>query len=376
MKFLQIAIILFSTNCFAQLKIDIDVHTRVKQNVKEVASVLEVYKNYLNNRPDSVQADNPYWCTSDKNKYQDFDFTRGFIYDPIPIDYLRIDYLSKLYRFVILSIEKEEDSYAIRTAIIAKDVTQPYMKEQNPWAIIRIYAIKENNNWKLKNAFDFKIKGWKTISESNITYHFPSDIHLKKNEMLKSKLFCDSVSALLQIKTWQPFDYYITSSGDKESELLGFDFAFSAYTTGMAFKPNILIGGTGSAFYPHEFTHHVTEEKKIKHKLIKEGLATWLGGSNGETFEQNLHTLSNAIRNNDTLTVDKVIDLTWGWTVNAFYTTGGLFCKLVYEKNGITGLNRLFSIPANDNVKLKEELMKLLNTKNLNEVWRKELLKY
>jgi hypothetical protein len=372
MKCLQAFIIFLSaTNCISQIKVDIDVHSRVNKNSEEVMAVLDVYENYLNSRPDSVQINNPFWCTADKNKFHDFDFTRDFLYREQPIEYF-----SKTYRFVVLSIEKEEESYAIRTAIIAKDLTQPYMRQQNPWAITRLYAIKENNTWKLKNAFDFKTKNWKTISESNINYHFPADVILDKNEILKSKLFCDSVSTLLQTKNWQAFDYYITTSGDKQSELLGFDFAFSAYTTGMAFKTNILLGGTGSAFYPHEFTHHVAEEKKIKHKLIYEGLATWLGGSNGETFEQNLHTLSNAIRNNETLTVDKVINLTWGWTVNAFYTTGGLFCKLVYEKNGITGLNRLFSIPANDNVKLKEELIKLLNTKELNEVWRKELLKY
>ena len=372
MKILQAFIIFLSaTNCISQIHIDIDVHSRVNKNNEEVMAVLNVYEKYLNSRPDNVQINNPFWCEADKAKFQDFDFTRAFLYGEQPLDDL-----SKTYRFIVLSIEKEEESYAIRTAIIAKDVTQPYMKQQNPWAITRLYAIRENNTWKLKNAFDFKTKNWKTISESNINYHFPPDVILDKNEILKSKLFCDSVSKLLQIKSWQAFDYYITTSGDKQSELLGFDFAYAAYTTGMALKSNILLGGTGSAFYPHEFTHHVAEEKNIKHKLIKEGLATWLGGSNGETFIQNLQTLSKAIRNSDTLTVDKVIDLTWGWNVNAFYTSGGLFCKLVYEKNGIIGLNRLFSIPANDNVKLKEELMKLLNTKNLNDLWRKELLKY
>jgi hypothetical protein len=144
----------------------------------------------------------------------------------------------------------------------------------------------------------------------------------------------------------------------------------------MAFKDNFLVGGTGSAYYPHEFVHHIAKEKKIKHRLISEGLATWLGGSNGtQIFGKNLADLSEAIKNTDTITVDDVIELKW-WKANAFYTTGGLFCKLVYEKNGLTGLNKLFSIPANDNKKLREELMKLLSTKNLNEVWKKELEKY
>ena|SRR6218665_1264464 len=372
MKFIQTFILLLSTiNGVAQIDLDMDIHSRVDENNKEVVSVLDVYKNYLNNRPDSIQVDNPFWCAADKNKFHDFDFTRGFIYDQFPMEYL-----SKTYRFVILSIEKEDDSYAIRTAIIAKDLTQPYIRQQNPWAITRHYAVRESNSWKLKNAFDFKTKNWKTIHESNIIYHFPADIHIDRNEIRKSKMFCDSVSAFLQTKSWQPFDYYITNSADKLSELLGFDFALTAHTTGMAFKDNILLNGTGSAFYPHEFVHHVAEDKKIKHKLISEGLATWLGGSRLETFEQNLIKLSKAIKNNDTLTVDSVIDLKWGWTVGAYYTTGGLFCKLVYEKHGLTGLNKLFSIPANDDKKLREELMKLLNTKNLNEVWKKELSKH
>jgi hypothetical protein len=359
------------TSIVAQYRINIDIHARVDTNNSEVQNILNLYRNYLLARPDSSQASNPHWCAEDKVKYKDFDFTRRFIYDQFPMEYL-----SQMYRFVILSIEKEYDAYAIRTALIAQDISQPYMRKQNPWAITRIYAIKENKSWKLTNAFSFKIKNWKTLQEGNIIYHFPSGISLNPAEFQKSTSFCDSVASLLQVKSWKPFDYYVTSSSDKLSELLGFDFALVAATKGMAFSDEILLNGTGSAFYPHEFVHHVAEEKNIKHELISEGLATWLGGSRLETFTQNLTQLSKAVKGNDTVNVDHVIDKKWGWTVGAFYTTGAIFCRLVFEKQGLEGLNKLFTVPANDNSNLREKLKKLLQTSDLDQLWKKELRKY
>ena len=352
----------------AQFKIDIDVHARVNINDSTVNKVVQLYKNYLQNRPDSVQSQNPFWCSADKKKFSDFDFTRSFLYDAIPMKNFVV-----LYRFVILSIEKENEGYAIRTAFIAKDISQPYMAKQNPWAITRIYAIKENGEWKLKNAFEFKVKDWKSVTDGNIIYHHPNKIVLDKQELKKSKTFCDSIAKLLQIKSWSAFDYYIAQTPDEMCELLGFDFAMTAYTTGMAFQKDILLNGTGSAYYPHEFVHHVAEEKNIKNKFINEGLATWLGGSRLKSFKENVESLSDFVSKNDTITLDNVLEEGAGWTVGGYYTSGAIFCKLVYEKKGLKGLEELFLLPANDNTVLKKKLMQLLEVTNLEILWRNAL---
>lgn len=193
----------------------------------------------------------------------------------------------------------------------------------------------------------------------------------------KANKFCDSIALKFQFSGWKPFDYYITKSGDEFGKLLGFDFFFTGYTTGMGMnEERILFSGFDSEWYPHEFVHLVIENKK-RHGIIDEGFATWLGGAMEKTFEERAQILAQHLAKNDTITFDDILNKKWGWQFAAYYTTGAILCKLIYDKGGIIALKKLLNT-APDNDKLIQTICELLKIKttDLNKFMRTEILKY
>lgn len=177
---------------------------------------------------------------------------------------------------------------------------------------------------------------------------------------------------------WEPFDFYITRSGDELGRLLNFDFFAAGYTTGIGLhdEERILLSGIGSEYYPHEFIHLIVPEFK-RHVLLEEGFATWKGGQDGKTFEESASLLANELSKNDTVTFMDVVNKKWGWQYSAYYTTGAILCHSAYNKGGVTLVNELLNIP-NDSEKLIENLCLLFNIeeKAFDDFWRNETLKF
>jgi hypothetical protein len=370
-KKLTIFLITFSSGLtFAQKPtFDLTVHSRVDTSKQEVKEIVTLWANYLSSRPDSIY-DNPYWNEAEKKKYSDFDFTRTFIYQ------FPSAQLLSYYKPTILSVEKEGANYAIRTLFNAEELEGIY-KKSNPWCITKFYAIKENNRWKLKNALPVITANWKRKTIGKITFIYPPEHRFNETLAGKANKFCDSVAMKFQLPDWKPFDFYITKNGDELGKLLGFDFFFTGYTTGIGMnEERVLFGGFDYEWYPHEFVHLVVNNKK-RHGMINEGFATWLGGAMEKTFEERAKILAQQLVKNDTVTFDHILNKKWGWQFAAYYTTGAIICKLVYDKGGVTAINKLFDIPP-DNSKLIQTICELLiiNTTDLDKFLRTETLKY
>ncbi len=349
--------------------IDLTIHSRVDTTKQEIKEIVTLWVNYLTSKPDSIY-DNPYWNEEEKKKYEDFDFTRSSMYQ-MPSAHLLAN-----YKPTILSIEKEGDSYAIRTLFNADGMEGMYRK-YNPWCITRLHAVKENGAWKLKNALPIITKSWdrKTIGKINFIYSHEHQF----NEALaqKANRFCDSIVSKFQFPDWKPFDFYITTSGDELGKLLGFDFFFAGYTTGKGLNDKrILLSGLASEWYPHEFIHLIVEDKK-RHWIVEEGFATWIGGANQKQFEEMAVTLAENLAENDTVTFDDILSRKWGWQFNAYYATGAIVCQMVYDKGGLNSVKRLLDTPQGDN-ELKKVLCELLmvEPKYLDKALQKEILKY
>jgi hypothetical protein len=372
-KIISICLFLFllSTNqTFGQhTKVDVTIHSRVDTTHSEIKEVAALWTNYLNAKPDSIY-DNPYWNNAEKLKFRDFDFSQAYLYQ------FPSNQLSEYYKPTILSIEKEGENYGIRT-IFSADGLQGAYRRSNPWCITKLYAVKENGEWRLKNALPIITENWNKKALGKITFIYPP--HHKFNEELATKaiLFCNEISAEFQFPEWKPFCFYITDSGDELGKLLNFDFFFAGYTTGIGMNDNrMLLSGLGSAYYPHEFIHLIIP-KQERHWIIEEGFATWKGGTMGKTFNEVAVTLANQIDVNDSITFTDVLNKKWGWQYAAFYTTGAIFCKAAYDKGGVTLVKKLLETP-NDNEKLIETICKLFEIEKeaVGTFWRREVLKF
>jgi hypothetical protein len=95
------------------------------------------------------------------------------------------------------------------------------------------------------------------------------------------------------------------------------------------------------------------------------------------SFDENAKILSEQFAKNDTVKFTDILNQSWGWQYNAYYTAGAIICKLAYDKGGIAAVKKLLDTPHND-VILNSELCNLfkISEKDLNIYFRKEILKY
>ncbi len=375
MKKLSISIFLFAflffaTKTFGQnTKIDVTIHSRVDTTKKEVKDVAELWINYLKSTPDSIY-NNPHWNNDEKLKFKGFDFSIPYLYQ------FPSNQLLAYYKPTILSIEKEGNYYGIRT-IFAADELQGEYRKSNPWCITKLYAIKENGHWKLKNAMPIITENWNKKTIGKITFIYPTNHNFNEYLGKKASLFCNEISKEFNFPEIEPFDFYITKSGDELGKLLNFDFSFAGYTTGIGMNENrILLSGLDSEFYPHEFIHLIVP-RKDRHWMIEEGFATWKGGQDGKTFEESAFILANEIALNQSVTFADVLNKKWGWQYAAFYTTGAVLCKVAYDKGGVVLVNKLLEIP-NNNENLIQTICSLfkIEKKDMDTFWKQEVLKF
>lgn len=350
-------------------KLEITIHSRVDTTQKEVKEVIQLWINYLTSQPDIIY-DNPYWNIPEKLRYKDFDFSRAYLYP------FSSKQLLSYYQPTILSIEKEGEYYGLRTLFSAEGLEGEYRKS-NPWCITKLYAVKENNKWKLKNALPVVTENWSRKTFGKITFIYPPEHKFDEELAIKANEFCNQIASEFRFSDWKPFDFYITPNGDALGKLLNFDFSFTGYSTGIGMNENrILLSGLGSEFYPHEFIHLIVP-KFERHGIIEEGFATWKGGAMEKTFDERAKMLANEIFLNDSITFTDILNKKWGWQYAAFYTTGAILCHAAYTKGGVAFVNKLLET-SNDDEALVETICLLFEIKkqNLNSFWRSEVLKF
>jgi hypothetical protein len=362
---------LFSANqSFGQeRKIEVTIHSRVDTTQTEIKEVAVLWINYLNSKPDSIY-DNPYWNKAEKIKFKKFDLSTPYMYQ-FPSGQILDN-----YKPTILSIEKEGEYYGIRTIFSAEGLLGEY-RNSNPWCITKLYAVKEDGRWKLKNALPVITDKWNRKTIGKITFIYPPNHKFNNDLATKANQFCNELTEQFKFPEWTPFDFYITDSGDELGKLLNFDFYFAGYTTGVGMNDNhMLLSGMGSEYYPHEFIHLIVP-KQDRPWIIEEGFATWKGGQGGQTFEESAKQLANELAKDDSILFSDVLNKKWGWQFSAFYTTGAILCKLAYEKGGVELVNDLLQMP-NDNEKIIDNLCSIfeIDKKQFDNFWRTETLKF
>jgi hypothetical protein len=327
----------------SETAIEVSVHARVDTTDRDVKSIVALWTDYLKSTPDEI-SERPYWNEAEKALYADVDLSRPFLYQ------FPSEQLLRYYKPKILSIEKEGDAYAIKTIFAA---AESETNSSNPWCITKLYAVREKGEWKLKNALPVITKNWERTKVGKITFIYPPHHAFNRELAEKAVQFCNQISEEFRFSDWEPFDFYITHSGDELGRLLNFDFFFAGYTTGVGLNDKrILISGMGSEYYPHEFVHMIVP-KRERHPMIEEGIATWKGGTGGDDFDVCAERLASELMLNDTVTYADILHKQWGWQVAAFYTTGGILCQAAYEKGGLEALNLLLETPNDEAILLE-----------------------
>jgi len=351
----------------------ISISNRVDTNNTDIKLIIELYSNYLNSSPEII-SDNPYWNSTEKAKYKDFDLSRASLFQSFTGEEIQ-----SYYPPFILSVDSVEEKFKIKV-LYSSNTNDPKYIGSKVWAIHQLYAVKENEKWVLENSIQNVIANWSIEKTEHIHFIYPPSHHFSKERANQSNEFCHTI-----LKKYNPtvlnyqFNYYITNDIDQMGQLENFDYYFVGITKGKS-KENLVISANGNEFYPHEFIHQLLPANKQRSHIIEEGLATYLGTKeNKEEYNLKMKQLGDDLLNDSSINFNSIFDQ--GITFNGYqtaYPAGAAICELVIKLKGKDGLNELINANTTDKTRLLESLTTILNMSE-NEIkthWKQLLIKY
>ncbi len=355
MRILFLSFLLFITGLtYAQDTCTFIVSNRVNMKEDPVRlEVLQLYKDYFNSRPDTLH-DNPYWNKKEKEKHLP-NLSLQHIFNGVDMNYLM-----KYFSFYVLSIEKLSDiSYSIRTLIIFNEVVKG--GASSVWCIHKVTAIKEDNEWYLQNNLVQETSNWNKYYISGINYYVKDSI----NHALVSEAanFVDSIRTTFGTTSSDTLDYYVAQNVDELGLLLGFDYFYAGFTTGVTGYGFLM--STRGEFYAHELVHFALTSKNRRNFMIEEGIAEFLGTKkqNKERYYNWFNKLFKDILSKN-YTIDSLLNQSVRYNgYNYKYPFGALLCELVYEKKGIRGLKKLIFSDTRETDSLRVVLSNILSIK-------------
>ena len=239
------------------------------------------------------------------------------------------------------------------------------------------YYIKINNGkCKFLITQNIESKKWQNTTIRNVTFHYPPyhKFNTKAaNELIKSIKDLELNWRLPPIH----IDYFFAKTNKEIQALKGFDFNFymarSEYPGGLAHEKEKSIFCWGNyENYFHEFVHLYLNPIYPKTPL-KEGIATFYGGSLGKSYREHLIRLNAYLENNPNIDISNSNEFYYmDEETNPQYTMQALICHLVFEQKGIQGLKELLLIQTLDEIYRKEFN---IEPKNQNKFLREQIKK-
>lgn len=255
------------------------------------------------------------------------------------------DFLTS-YQSTVLSISQNSDS--IFTTQVLFTSTSPNNCEEP--IIIRVPVEVKNGSSKIYEPFGYNLSNWKQFTQNEISFIVPPNFQINTTQLDSTFSFCKKLGDLLQLDAI-PFTYIVFENQDDMWKKRGFDYQKIHLNRSMAIGDQYVFSSSNSLFDGHEIAHIYINRKTnfSNNKWFHEGFASFLGGHRNKPlkyyYTELLETLKNdpSINLNNLLSYKKADD----WA-DYRYIIGGLFCQIVYDKDGIEKVIEMLQIPQND----------------------------
>ncbi len=311
----------------------------VDTTIPEVRAIVAVVRAYLAH-PDSADRRSTLWSTRDPADRRWGDISATLAYQGVPGTILGV-----------LGTDAGDSLYVVKTLYASADSAG---RAVSVVALQRVYAVREGNEWRLSNSLPRVTRGWRRLRAGHITYWYEPGQQPHPTAVRRAGRFVDSVAALFGVQPPARLDYYVTSSADAVHRILGLDFFVTASgpreelrgltlpRAGMVFSGNPTLGDS----YLHELVHAVLGPFPFRSFLIGEGIAIWLGGSQGRSYHQLIPQLRRYQADHPSLRLEELLH---GDPAAGSYTdrsdalriTGAMFVAAVYRRHGAAGLRAL-----------------------------------
>ena len=318
-------------------KVNLFISARVDTSSEDVKSIIALYENYFNSKPDSIY-NNPYWNTREKTLYKDFDFSRESLFQ----GGMNSQQLYRYFSPFIMSVEPIGKKYQIRV-LYSSSTTDPKYAGSKVRCIHKVNALKENNTWVLENLMVELSKNWNSKKMGWINYIYPPNHIFNELEAEQSLKFSNAIIQRFNPNYNSSFNYYVTTSKDDMGLLENFDYYFVGITTGKA-REGMILTAKGNEYYPHELVHKLIPTNPNRGIVIEEGAATFLGTKeNKDEYTSLLLKLATDLKTNpEKINFKSVVSQTVRFNgYQTAYPAGAAICELVYKLQGDEGLKLL-----------------------------------
>lgn len=304
---------------------------------------VKLWTSYLQSRPDSIY-ENPFWLDIDRND--------RFSFDPARIWIFQNQEMLKTYKPMILSSEEVSPGLTmIKTLFIGTSDTS---NKISPLAIYRVYAQVKDSEYVLKSALQVETKSWESRKMNGLTFTL-SPLHKYTSSLArKSARFCDSLTALFDLPDIEDAKIYVLTSKDELASILGFDY-FVSPPFGLTYaEKDIVLTALNSEWHPHELAHLIFRSYSKTHRFLQEGVATWCGGSLGQSLlDLTLLLKKENEKKGQPLSFKNVLQAEQNESL-AYYTYGALIFKEVFERSGGRGVKNVLIEGENNNKSVEE----------------------
>ena len=330
----------------------ISLHPLVDTSRADIRQAVAVWSAYLRARPDSIRH-SPFWNEAEQAQSPRFDL-------------LEREFEPTLYRgfpVQILSVVGYPDGfYQIKSLFGGNN---PKGRSPIVFCIANVYARPDSSaglgrGWRLYNALPInRARFWNSQQLGHVTYYFPPYHTFNKQKARQLNTFIDQLCQQFSVPT-KPVDYYLADTPDELRQLRGFDYEITGSgllkPTGRAIGNQVFCSGLDE-FYSHELVHvYLDAHYPNQHPWVSEGVATFLGGSRGQSLDWHLARVAAHLRaypgpvrrsrsagagGTANIDLSNMLSLV---SLDEFtdyrYALGGLLARAVFTKGGIPLLKR------------------------------------
>lgn len=347
------------------------IHVAIGWGVDTVSSpnheIFSLWRAYLASHPE-VLRHSAYWSRAEQAQWPDFDLLRMVYQGPPKITVIQLAPAPGL-----------DSTYVIRNLFAAVVESTHDVK---PIALYRVYATREGGRWVLANALPRATRHWKRETIGHVTFVYPPTHAFDRASARGSAGFVDSLARAFDVPVPVGITYYLADNVDDIFRARGLDFFPTAgdtiYGQSLTGDNLVVTAGVGER-HRHELSHLVLLPLMVAgrtNRLVAEGLATWVGGSEGLPFPELVPGLRQYVESHPDLTIRSVLSdpPTRQGSLDVGYDGLAVLCQMVYEKGGIPAIRELATAGvAPDSVLSVAARMLSIRPSDLDAAWRQAL---
>ncbi len=212
--------------------------------------------------------------------------------------------------------------------------------------------------WTLLNPLAESLASREATTVDMITYSHDEGTELNTYRASEATRFVRSIADRFDVAVPQDITMVLNNDRDAMCALLGLEY-YAFPPSGLAYPDrNIILSSFDDPYYPHELTHIVLRPlEKNAHPIIREGVATWLGGSIRTGMTQ---LVSEYLAAREPQQVPTFLDLFTNVDLpqDDQYILGAAICATVAKRHGDKAVAELMMAEGTSDVllKLKEYL--------------------